>query len=151
MITYKIFFKEFSKKGCSLFVVKETNDFTSFLSENFIIFPFFTKKQTRLLDHVLREIKEKISKVPDDLYEEIRIKIWIPPSLFFPKLERKFLKQLTTLCNNLATNSKAKISINSYKPSLKSFLTFRKLKQLSKLDSWYILQSSISSVDITEF
>lgn len=151
MITYKIFLKAFSKQGYSLFVMKETENLTFFLSEDFTAFPFFTEKQTRLLDSVFREIREKISKAPNDLREETRIEIWIPPVLFFSKLERKFLRQLITLCNNMATNSKVKISIKSYKPALKSFLVFKKMKQSLKLDAWYSLQCSIPSIDITEY
>lgn len=152
MIVYKVFLKEFSKQGCSLFVVKETNDLTMFLSNNHIIFPYFNEKQTRLLEYVLRETKEKLSGTPDDLYEEVRVEIWIPPAIFFySKLERRFLRQLTTLYNNLATNSKTKISIKSYKPALKSFLLYRKMMKASKLDIWYSLQNSIPSINITEY
>lgn len=151
MILYKIFLKEFSKQGCSLLVVKETNDFTTFISNSHILFPYFTKKQTRLLEYVLRELKEKISKAPDDVYEETKIEIWVPPALFFRRTEKKFLRQLTTLCNNMATNSKTRMSIKSYKFSLKSFLVYRKLKKAQKLDSWYSIQCSIPSIDITEY
>lgn len=151
MILYKVFLKTFSKQGYSLFVVKETENFTTFVSDDSIVFPYFTKKQTRLLESVFREIREKVSKAPDDLYEETRIEIWVPPALFFPKLERMFLKKLITLCNSLATNSKMKMSIKSYKPTLKSFLNYRKMRKILKHDLWYQQQCKISSLDLTEF
>lgn len=151
MILYKVFLKTFSKQGYSLFVMKEAENFTTFISEDFTEFPYFTKKQTRLLESVFREIKEKVSKAPKDLYEETRIEIWVPPVLFFPKLERTFLKKLIVLCNSLATNSKMKMSIKSYKTSLKSFLNYKKMRKILKYNLWYQQQCEVSSLDLTEF
>lgn len=152
MTVYKIFLKNFSKTGYSLFTVKETKSSTVFLTEDSILFPFFTEKQTRLLESVFREIKVKISNALSlESSEETRIEIWIPPVLFFRKLERAFLRKLIVLCNNLATNSKVKISIKTYKSSIKTYLVFRKLGKISKYDLWYQLQDGIQSLDITEF
>lgn len=152
MIVYKVFLKNFSKTGYSLFTVKETKNFTTFLTEDSALFPFFTEKQTRLLESVFREIRTKISDaLSHDSSEEVRVEVWIPPALFFRKLERRFLKKLIVLCNNLSTNSKVKISIKSYKPTIKSYLAFRKLKQVSKHGLWYQLHDSLQSLDLTEF
>ena len=152
MITYRILLKIFSKQGYSLLTMKETDDYFVFISEENNIFTYFSEKQTRLLESVLREIREKVSKAPSDIHENVKIEIWIPPSLFFfSKYERLFLKKLTVLCCSLATNSKGVISIKSYKWSVKAFLNYRKMKKTLRHDQWYQLKKSIPDIDITEY